>query len=725
MTNKLYEEIEILIEKNELEEAKKIIFKNEKFIKYEELKRYKALISFFEGKYQEALKEANEGIENSHENSQLINIKAIILEALGKNKAAEFYYQKSKVLKNEESKKVLIASPVRQDYKILKEFLKSLKELNYDNIVEEYIFIDDNVDEQSSYILDSFIPQKTKVIKVQSNNTYVKDENTHYWNADLMDKVAEFKNRLITYAIDREFDYIFFIDSDLILHKETLQELINSNVDIVSNIFWTKWNLNTRLEPQVWLEDNYSFIKKDNCSNNLVVSAKMELDYINQMKRKGLYKVGGLGACTLISQNALLKGVNFTKIDNISLVGEDRHFCVRANSLGLDLYVNTTYPALHLFRLGELTEIEKFNENDKVYNFKKVILLIHKDYSGSNTYALYKKIPQHIKEKFDVKIIRQTLDYNYVRMVMEADIIITTEANVAIPKEVYNGNQIIIDLWHGFPIKSMGYLDNNEKDIESMEKRFADINYITSYSENFNINMNRCINVEEYKYVITGAPRNDLLDKKNGINNINKILDINTSNKKIIFYMPTFRIREKDSINDGINVFMKDELFNKEHLIEFEEWLLKNNMVFILKLHPHEEKYISSMVKESKSIKLILSKNLENNNIDLYEILGCSDYLITDYSSVYIDSLLLNIPLIFTNNDIEEYSKNRGLLFEYNEVTPGPKIKSIYDLKNEIMKFEQDNQYYLEERISLKDKFHKYVDFNSSDRTWEFIENLF
>ena len=87
--------------------------------------------------------------------------------------------------------------------------------------------------------------------------------------------------------------------------------------------------------------------------------------------------------------------------------------------------------------------------------------------------------------------------------------------------------------------------------------------------------------------------------------------------------------------------------------------------------------------------------------------------------------MLLNIPLLFTYNDIEEFSKNRGLLFEYNEVTPGPKIKSIYDLKNEIMKFEQDNQYYLEERISLIDKFHKYVDFNSSDRTWEFIENLF
>lgn len=721
MQKKVNEVIEALIDNNEFEEAKTLI--NENDIKYIDEKRYLAIIAFFEGKYEDALDEINKGLNCNCENLQLINIKAIILEAMGRQDAARFYYQKSVVLKKKEKPRVLIASPIRQEHKILIEFLGSLMNLNYLNVNEEYAFIDDNLDEACSKELELFIPEKTKVIKVNSNDHYIKDENTHYWNSNLMDKVAKFKNILIDYAIDNEFDYIFFVDSDLVLHGETLNKLLSNNVDIISNVFWTKWTLDGRLEPQVWLEDNYSFIKS-NTTNDVIEIALLETEFINKIKRKGVHEVGGLGACTLISKNALLKGVNFNKIDNISLCGEDRYFCVRAKALGLNLYVDTTYPALHLYRLDELKEVKSYKENHNLYKFKKVILLIHKDFSGSNTYALYKNIPDSIKEKYDVKIIRQTLDLNYARMIMEADVLVLTEANVYIPKSIYNKNQVIIDLWHGFPIKSMGYVDKNEQNIKDMKERFNDINYIISYSKYFNKSMNRCVNVEEYKYIISGVPRNDLLNKIQGISKMEDILSLSLINKSIIFYMPTFRIRIKDTLKDGNNVFIENELFNSKNIIEFDKWLTTNNMLFVVKLHPHEEKHVYNLVKKTENIKLILSKDLEHRKIDLYEILGCADYLITDYSSVYIDMLLLDIPLIFTNNDIDEYSRNRGLLFEYNEVTPGPKIKTLEKLKYELIKYELDKTYYSNERYTIKNKFHKYMDQKSSSRVWGFIETV-
>lgn len=58
------------------------------------------------------------------------------------------------------------------------------------------------------------------------------------------------------------------------------------------------------------------------------------------------------------------------------------------------------------------------------------------------------------------------------------------------------------------------------------------------------------------------------------------------------------------------------------------------------------------------------------------DIADIFDILITDYSSIYIDYLLLDRPLIFLPYDKEQYLKGRGMNFEYDKVTPGAKPDS-------------------------------------------------
>ena len=77
-------------------------------------------------------------------------------------------------------------------------------------------------------------------------------------------------------------------------------------------------------------------------------------DFLDILQKPGTYRVGGLGACTLISRKALTIGVCFKKIYNLDLIGEDRHFCVRAAALGLELYADTHYPPYHIYRESEL-----------------------------------------------------------------------------------------------------------------------------------------------------------------------------------------------------------------------------------------------------------------------------------------------------------------------------------------------------------------------------------
>lgn len=103
--------------------------------------------------------------------------------------------------------------------------------------------------------------------------------------------------------------------------------------------------------PQVWLYDEYSMVHKESPEvlNDTEVNKRYN-NFIQQLRKPGIYEVGGLGACTLISKQAIDKGVNFTKIYNSSFWGEDCHFCIRAAALGLKLYVDTNYPAYHIYR---------------------------------------------------------------------------------------------------------------------------------------------------------------------------------------------------------------------------------------------------------------------------------------------------------------------------------------------------------------------------------------
>lgn len=256
---------------------------------------------------------------------------------------------------------VLCGSPIHQKPAILQAFLHSLKMLERVQISVSYYFIDDNIDERSSLMLEQFAEDNERVIVEPSGqeDEYEKNENHHVWNEKLIWKVAGFKNRIIEHARKQQYDFLFLMDSDLVLKPPTLQHLISVNKDIVSEIFWTRWEPDFPALPQVWQYDQYNLHPiirgKEWTDRERVVQQAL---FLNKLKQPGLYEVGGLGACTLISRHAINKGVNFHEIKNISFVGEDRHFCIRAAALGIPLYVDTHYPAFHIYRESDLEQLK-------------------------------------------------------------------------------------------------------------------------------------------------------------------------------------------------------------------------------------------------------------------------------------------------------------------------------------------------------------------------------
>ena len=259
--------------------------------------------------------------------------------------------------------RVLLGSPVRQKAEILSNFLLSIKELSLSTIDVDFYFIDDNIEEESSQLLVSFATENpnTLITKVEDDRPYICNESTHIWEEELIWKVAEFKNNIINKALEDDYDYLFLVDSDLVLHPQTLEHLVSLKKDIVSEIFWTRWQPDFPELPQVWVSDQYNLfncLRGENLTENQVL--QRVLQFLNQLKMPGIYKVGGLGACTLISMRAIQAGVNFKEIYNISFMGEDRHFCIRAAALGFELFVDTHYPAFHIYRLSDLDGLLEF-----------------------------------------------------------------------------------------------------------------------------------------------------------------------------------------------------------------------------------------------------------------------------------------------------------------------------------------------------------------------------
>lgn len=359
---------------------------------------------------------------------------------------------------------------------------------------------------------------------------------------------------------------------------------------------------------------------------------------------------------------------------------------------------------------------------------KNLIVLVFKGYSGSNLSPLMKLISNGKLEGYDVEIVREYIRTNTNRfeklkmmwikykLLNKAKLIITTHGPMKVKRRTIN-----LELWHGFPIKGMNLMDGNI----SKRKSFENIDYAISLSSTYSSLLNSCIGIDGEKYKITGYPRNDTLFKSDGRKLLSNIFGWNLSNKKIILFMPTYRKTHSTRSEDGKKNYSNFFGFDYFDVEDFNSFLESNDYIFVLKLHPNEEEiFKTSFNYEYENIKLLLGSTLSEYQTDLYEIVNAADVLITDFSSIYFDYLLLNRPIIFTPVDIESYSNKRGFLVNPIEFwLPGDICLNYNDLIKKI----KDNiltDKNATRRNVIKNIVHKNDDSDSLTRVIDLIKDI-
>ena len=129
----------------------------------------------------------------------------------------------------------------------------------------------------------------------------------------------------------------------------------------------------------------------------------------------------------------------------------------------------------------------------------------------------------------------------------------------------------------------------------------------------------------------------------------------------IFLWMPTFRkTNNQDISEDYLNNETGLPLFNGVADIDlFNSFLAENKICVLLKVH-HLQSDLPIWKKSYSNIRMIKDEELKRMDIQLYEFVGICDALITDYSSIAFDYMLLDRPIIFTVDDYEAYKKSRG-----------------------------------------------------------------
>ncbi len=275
-----------------------------------------------------------------------------------------------------------------------------------------------------------------------------------------------------------------------------------------------------------------------------------------------------------------------------------------------------------------------------------------------------------------------------------------------------------VNLWHGIPLKkieadiprtSKFYRHFSRWSLQGLLQRIfkpyntVRVDHIVATSERIGRLLAPAFRVDESAILVTGYPRNDCLfaEPLHAPGAVDPLLGPGgRRHGRVVGYFPTFR-------ESAATIPVQWDWRALDDALHAHDALL------VVKLHPQDKQKIEAPGLEN--IRIL------PQDLDPYLILSRLDALITDYSSIFFDYVLLDRPLLFFPYDLEHYERDeRGFYFEYQEVTPGPKAMTFEDLVARVREllggYERESAAWRAERARVAQAFHAYRDGMSSRR---------
>ncbi|OLR59241.1 hypothetical protein BHF70_06150 [Anaerostipes sp. 494a] len=229
-------------------------------------------------------------------------------------------------------------------------------------------------------------------------------------------------------------------------------------------------------------------------------------------------------------------------------------------------------------------------------------------------------------------------------------------------------HQVYLNTWHGTPFKTLGRSSHDEMHrIGNLQRNFRIADYILYPSEYMKEHMLKDFMLEDVSnnhIMMCGYPRNTIFFEDE---NKDIIESERLDGKQVMAYLPTWRGSLEDAEGE-------DEIVT--YLRELDR-SLEDDQICYVNLHPYLKGSID--FSEFKNLRTIPVK------YETYDFLNCCDTLITDYSSVFFDFANSKKNIILFAYDEEEYFRDRGVYFGFNEL-PFTKVTTVSELMEAVKK---------------------------------------
>lgn len=271
-------------------------------------------------------------------------------------------------------------------------------------------------------------------------------------------------------------------------------------------------------------------------------------------------------------------------------------------------------------------------------------------------------------------------------------------------------DQVRVQLWHGCGFKT-------RVNFVRCEKRYE---YTTVISDLYADIHADIYGLRKDQILVTGYAKQDWLfhPEKEDFQRL-RIPEA----RKYIFWLPTFRSTERKL--EQLNEYMLESetglpvVNTREQMNILNSLLAENDIVLIVKLHPFQDRD-QVFCENCSHIHLVENEDLAEEDIPINRLLGQADALISDYSSAAVDFMLLDKPIAFMLEDVEEYEKSRGFVFEnIREWLPGKEIFSFKEVCDFVEDVADDHDTTADKRRVLRSRMHRYCDDNNCKRIFE------
>lgn len=255
-------------------------------------------------------------------------------------------------------------------------------------------------------------------------------------------------------------------------------------------------------------------------------------------------------------------------------------------------------------------------------------------------------------------------------------------------------------LTHGIPLKAMGYQKTYRDPF--IRRQRSSFRAITCCSEPEATRWRMAYRLEHHRTWVTGTPRNDALFSPQA--SVSAELAIDGSGP-VVLYAPTFR-------ETGVmGSYLPTPDLDAEDLVTLLE---RFDATLLVRAHPMDAAAAVQHIDRIGSPRIRTADHALIDNVN--DLLPWIDILVSDYSSIYLDYLLLDRPIIFSCHDLEEYEQDRGLSLDYMSHTPGQHVRDgkafLVALEIEL----EGADPAAEERARIRSLFHTHTDAGSAAR---------